>query len=225
MIKLRTNHFLIFALAFYILAQAFQQYVLLVGPLASATGIEQSILSGQHRLNYTRHYFIYASMFLMVPAFIIIGLRFYKRNPTLSIVAIVFLLFFCLIEISYRSVHIFQVLTIWGKEFIDAPAQNRLDLLPKFQYFYQIVNAIYFPLLTSLLVGSVCLSFLSYKAKEWILAVAMGISSIQQISRLSSYTPFDSLDVFGGIWYFVLVFFTFVLLIIWASKDLSCQNS
>lgn len=221
MINLRTNHLLSFAFAFYLLAQAFQQFVLLAGPLASVSGLEQSIVSGQHSLNYVRHYLVYASMFLMVPAFIILGLRFYTKNPILSIVAIVFLLFFCLIEISYRSVHIFQVLHIWGKEFVEAPIEHQVDLLPKFKYYYQAINAIYFPLLTSLLVGSACLCVLSYKDKEWIVSAAMAISSIQQISRLTSYTSFGFLDIFSGIWYFVLVFLTFVLLIIWATRAVS----
>jgi hypothetical protein len=170
------------------------------------------------------HYLIYASMFLMVPAFIILGLHFYKQNPTVSIIAIVFLLLFCLFEISYRSVHIFQVLNIWGKEFAEAPIEYRVDLLPKFKYFYQTVNAIYFPLLTSLLVGSGCLCILSYKSKEWIVSAAMAISSIQQISRLTSYTFFGFLNIFSGIWYFALVSITFVLLIIWTVRNISRET-
>jgi hypothetical protein len=221
MSSVSTRHYLLFSFSFYLLAQAFQQYVLLVGPLASVTGMEQSILSGQHSLNSVRHYLIYASMFLMVPAFVILGLHFFKQNPVVSIVAIVFLLLFCLLEISYRSIHIFQVHNVWGKEFAEASAEQRLDLLPKFKYFYQTINAIYFPLLTSLLIGSGCLCILSYRSKEWVLCTAMVISSIQQISRLTSYTPLKFLDVFSGIWYFVLVFVTFGLLIIWAVRDLS----
>jgi hypothetical protein len=219
MSNVSTRYFLIFALSFYLFAQTFQQFVLLAGPLASVTGIEQSILAGQHSLNSARHYLIYASMFLMVPAFIILGLHFFKQNPILSIVAIAFLLLFCLLEILYRSVHIFQVHHIWGKEFAEALVEYRMDLLPKFKYFYQTVNAIYFPLLTSLLAGSGCLCVLSYKSKEWLVCTAMAISSIQQISRLTSYTPLNFLDVFSGIWYYILVFITFGLLIIWAVRD------
>jgi hypothetical protein len=208
-----SRHFLLFAFSFYLIAQTFQQYVLLAGPLASVTGLESTLLAGQHPLNHVRHYLIYFSMFLMIPAFVVMCLQFIGQNKVLSIVAMAFFLFFCALEISYRSIHIFQVMNVWGKEFSESPVDLRADLLPKFQYFFQAIRALYFPLLLSLLMGSACLFALSLQARMWAWSAAMAISCLQQLSRLAGYTPLSFLDVFTGIGYYVLVLGTFGLLI------------
>src|SRR5687767_9734850 len=91
---------LAFVLAFYILAQLFQQYVLRLGPLSGVEGLEQTIVAGQHPLNYMRMTLVLFSMFLMVPGAIILGSHFYSARPLLSAVAVVFFLFFCLFEIT-----------------------------------------------------------------------------------------------------------------------------
>jgi hypothetical protein len=46
----------------------------------------------------------------------------------------------------------------------------------------------------------------------------MGVHVIQQLSRLSSYTPFNALNIFTGFWYFLFVAIVFGLLICWALK-------
>jgi hypothetical protein len=213
-----TRSFLIFALAFYLLAQAFQQYVLLAGPLASVAGLEQSIVAGQHTLNYVRYGLIYASMFLMVPVFVIVCLSFRKSHPVASTTALVFFVLFCTFEIGYRSVHLFQVAGAWGKEFVLADTIARATLLPRFQLFYQTVNALYVPLLLCLLAGSACLAWVAFQSGNRLLFLAMIISAIQQLSRLAGYTPLHFLDVFTGIWYFVLVLFSFGLMIAWVAR-------
>lgn len=217
----RQAHYKLLALilTFYLVAQIFQQFVLRLGPLSSVEGLDETIVAGLHPLNYTRLVLILLSMFFMVPGFIILGLHFYKNSPLLSMVSIVFFLFFCLFETSYRSVQLFQVMMIWGTEYAQATAEARALLLPRFQTFYDTVNAIYFPLLFSLFLGSVCLFLASWKdTASKLVTIAMGIKAIQQISRLSSYTPFDMLNIFTGIWYFVLVAISFSLLILWAIR-------
>jgi hypothetical protein len=217
---IRRPHYnlLIFILGFYFTAQVFQQYVRL-GPLSGVEGLEQNIMADQHPLNYTRMVLILLSMFLMVPGAIILGLHFYQKSPLLSIVSIVFFLFFCLFETSYRSVQLFQVTMVWGSEFSRATPEIRAALLPKFQNFYDSVNALYFPLLFSLLLGSTCLLFASLKDNtSKLVSVAMGVHVIQQLSRLSSYTPFDALNIFTGFWYFLFVAIVFGLLIYWAVR-------
>jgi len=218
MLSPRAYTFLIAAFSFYLITQIFQQYVLLFGPLESIAGLDQSIVVSQHPLNKVRHISIYASMFVMVPAYILLGLHYYKRNKVISIVAITFFLFFCFFEIGYRSIYIFQVLMVWGKEYALAIPANRILLLPRFQYFFGTVEAIYFPLLLSLMVGSLCLLICSINEKPPLLPIAMGISVLQQLSRLAAYTPFESLNIFSGVWYFVLVLITFSMLIISSIK-------
>jgi hypothetical protein len=209
-----------FSLIFYLAAQIFQQYVLLLGPLSSAVGLEETIIAGQHPLNYARYVFILFSMFLMVPGFPLLGLHFYKKNQVLAILAITFFLFFCLFEIAYRSVQLFQVMMVWGKEFANAEPMEREKLITVFQDFYGTVNAIYFPLLLSLFLGSFLLFLLSVNDyANWPVSIAMAVSSIQQLSRLSGYTPFYFLDIFRGPWYFLLVLITFGLLIFWVFKN------
>src|SRR5688572_30459138 len=208
-----SRYYLIFAFSFYLVAQTFQQYLFLFGPLSSLDSLEATIMAGQHPLNHVRHYLIYFSMFLMIPAFILMCFHFFEQNKALSIVALVFFIFFCTLEISYRSVHIFQVMNSWGKEFNESPVEMRASLILKFQYFNQIVRAIYFPLLFSLFLASICLFVLSLRSKMWFWSVAMAISSIQQLSRLAGYTSLDFLDVFTGVSYCVLVVMIFTLLI------------
>jgi len=204
--------YLIFAFSFYLFAQAFQQVVLL-GPLSSLSGLDQTILESQHPANLLRHFLIYTSMYLLVPAFILLGMGYWSQYKILAAVGTVFFIFFCFIEIAYRSVHIFQVLLVWGKEYAAVAAVDRPALLPKFQYFFGIVEAIYVPLLLSLMLGSLCLFSIGIKDKAKLLTIAMGVSTLQQVSRLMSYTPFDFLNVFIGIWYFVPVAITFGCLI------------
>jgi hypothetical protein len=210
----------VFSLAFYLAAQIFQQYVVILGPLSSASTLEENILAGQHPLNYARYVFILFSMFLMVPGFLLLGLYFYKKNQVLSILAITFFLFFCLFEIAYRSVQLFQVMMVWGKEFARATPVERENLITMFEDFYETVNAIYFPLLLSLFLGSFLLFLLSVKdPANWPVSTAMAVSSIQQLSRLSGYTPFHFLNVFRGLGYFSLVLITFGLMIYWVLKN------
>jgi hypothetical protein len=209
-----------FSLVFYLAAQIFQQYVLLLGPLSSVSGLEESIIAGQHPLNYARYVFVLFSMFLMVPGFLLLGLHFYKKDHMIAILAIIFFMFFCLFEIAYRSVQLFQVMMVWGKKFTEATPVERESLITMFQDFYGTVNALYFPLLLSLFLGSFFLFCLSVKSyADWPVSVAMGVSSIQQLSRLSGYTPFYFLDVFKGPWYFFMVLITFGLLIFWVFKN------
>jgi hypothetical protein len=159
-------------------------------------------------------------MFLMVPGFLILGLYFYKQNPVMAILAIVFFIFFCLFEISYRSVNFFQVMSVWGKTFAQGDAATKAEMLPAFQDFYGTVNAIYFPLLSSLLLGSLFLIICTIKdPSAWPVTLGLAIKSVQQLSRLAGYTSLESLNVFTGIWYLVLVLISFGLIIYWAWKN------
>jgi hypothetical protein len=210
---------LIIVFSFYIFAQLYQQFVLRWGPMASASGLQEMLIAGQDPLNYIRLVLILLSMFLMVAGSLILCLHFYPASPVLSILAFVFFLFFCLFEIGYRSVHLFQVTAVWGRDFAQATPEERASLLPRFQDFFGMVNAIYFPLLFSFLLASAFLFIASLKdSRSRLITAAMGIHIIQQLSRLSAYTPFAFLDVLSGIWYFPLVAAAFGLKIFWAIR-------
>lgn len=213
---------LLFILVFYLLAQTFQ-FTIRLGALSPGGSLEEDIIKGQHPLNYVRRVLILLSMFLMVPGFTILSLHFYRKSWLASIVAVVFFIFFCLFEISYRSVELFQATAIWGREFVQVIPQDKARLLSRFQLFNDTIDAIYFPLLSSLLIGSLCICYASFKRKsDRLVTVAMGVSAVQQVARLSGYTGSDLL-AFLGRYYFPIVTVTFVLLIVWtikASRDM-----
>lgn len=150
---MRHYNILVSLLAFYLAAQIFQQIILRVGPLSTAAGLEETIISGQHPLNIARLFLVLLSMFCMVAGYLILSLHFYEKAPLLSILSFVFFFIFCLFEIDYRSVELFQVVTVWGKEFTDSLPGERALLLGKFRSFNESVNAIYFPLLFSQLIA------------------------------------------------------------------------
>ncbi|MBA4056857.1 MAG: hypothetical protein C0490_19240, partial [Marivirga sp.] len=129
-------------------------------------------------------------MFLMIPGFMLLTFHFYKANLFISAVALVFFILFCSFEITYRSVEYFQVVAVWGKEYVQASVSEKPNLFNKIKIFYDIVHAVYFPLLFSLMTGSLCLLFVSIKNRaNRLVSFAMGIMAIQQISRLLGYTP------------------------------------
>ena len=100
--------------------------------------------------------------------------------------------------------------------------KNAIDqamLLPKFHSFFSNIDLIYIPLLLSLLIGSLFLMLLSVKVKNHLITVAMAISVIQQLSLLSGSTSLKFLNVFNGVWYYILAFLTFSLLILGGLKS------
>lgn len=200
--------YLIFALSFYLLAQAYQQYVLLAGPLAGVQGLHSAILVSTHPLNVIRHVLIYLSMFLVLPAFVMLALR-YQAQKIFSRFAIIFFCTFCLIEIGYRSVYLFQYLNVTAIEYALATPEAQQHLLPQIQNFFATIEKVYLPLLSSLMLGSLFMLLASAKAKTTWVSIAMAVSVLQQLSRLSGYTSLNFLNVFSGIWYFVLVAITF----------------
>jgi hypothetical protein len=204
--------YLIFALTFYVLAQAYQQYVLLAGPLAGVQGLHSAILISAHPLNVIRHVLIYLSMFLMLPAFVILAMR-YQNQKIFSRLAVIFFCAFCLIEIGYRSVYLFQYLNITANEYALATPETQQQLLPQIQSFFATIEKGYLPLLSALMLGSLFILLASAKAKTTGVSIAMAVSVLQQLSRLSGYTSLNFLNVFSGIWYFVLVAITFGCLI------------
>ncbi|MBX2895461.1 MAG: hypothetical protein KF763_08460 [Cyclobacteriaceae bacterium] len=206
--------YLIFALAFYLFAQAYQQYVLLAGPLAGVQGLHSAILVSTHPLNVIRHVLIYLSMFLMLPAFVMLALR-YQMQKIFSRLAIIFFCTFCLIEIGYRSVYLFQYLNVTANEYALAAPEAQQHLLPQIQNFFAAIEKIYLPLLIALLLGSLFMLLASAKAKTNWMTIAMAVSVVQQVSRLAGYTALSFLNVFSGIWYFVLVAITFGSLLIY----------
>lgn len=210
---------LLYILAFYLFAQIFQQLVLRMEPMASASGLEASIIAGQSPLNIARFFLILLSMFLMVGGYLILTLHFYEKSPLLSILSFLFFLFFCLFEIGYRSVELFQVVIVWGREFTNSLQVERALLLAKFRLFNEVVTAIYFPLLFSQLIASICLFVATLKDEFGkLVMIAMAFNTIRLVLRLSGFTPFDYLNIFSGGWYFPPVALIFVLLIWWAFK-------
>jgi hypothetical protein len=216
--KKHTYTYLIFAFAFYLAAQAFQQYVLLAGPAANIRILHESILVSQDPLNLVRHGLIYASMFLILPALVILARHYLPIHKGFSWLAAVCFCLFCLIEIGYRTVYVFLLLGVEFKAYAAASAADQALLLSKFQTYFATIDVVYIPLLLALMLGSLFLMLASIKTGTVIVTVAMAISVIQNASRLAGYTPLKSLNVFTGFWYFVPVALTFGLLIIAAVR-------
>lgn len=210
-----TYQYLICSLGFYLVAQSYQQYVLLAGPLAEVQGLHAAILVSNHPLNIVRHVLIYISMFLMIPAFMMLVSQ-YKAQKIFSRLAVIFLCTFCLIEIGYRSVYLFHYMNVKAPEYAAASPELQQQLLPAIQHFFKIIEIIYIPLLLALMLGSFFLLLASAKAKTTWMTIVMAVSVVQQVSRLAGYTTLSFLNVFSGIWYFVLVAITFGSLLIYA---------
>lgn len=220
-LKYRTDkprYYLVFAFTGYLLAQAFQQYVFLWGPLGNVSGMEDLIIAGQHTLNYIRHYLIYGSMILLIPAFIFLGIRFFNVNKWLSILASVSMVLFCLIELAYRSVWLFRVMPVLGARYVTAFAEEREIIALKYAAFFETVHVIYVPLLFFLFTGSVLLGLLALRTHEWLLLVAMTLSGIKNAGRLLGYMGLTGLNVWSDRLYFPFVVMIFSVLIAWSMK-------
>lgn len=215
----KQKNYLILAFAFYLFAQTYQQYILLFGPMKGVEGMHHIVLASIHPANIVRHVLVWFSMILVLPAFIILLKNFQKTDPVLSRMGMLFFSVFCLLEIGFRSVYLFKILLVDAKNYASANAIDQTILLPKFQSFFSNIELIYIPLLLSLLLGSMFLMLLSVKVKNHLITVAMAISVIQQLSRLSGYTSLKFLNVFNGVWYYILVFLTFSLLILGVLKS------
>ena len=210
---------LLFILLFYLGAQVFQQYVFRIGPMSHASGLEDFVVMGQHPLNLLRLFLVLVSMFLMAVGYTILSLYFFHNKPLLVVLAILFFLLFCFLEICYRSVELFQVVQVWGKAYVQETAEMKSILLRKIKDFDELVNAIYFPLLLAHLVGSGLLFFASMDDKATrLVTIAMAANSIRLGLRLTEYTPFTYLNIFGGAWYFPPVAIILLLLIVWTVK-------
>lgn len=218
----RTVHYkvLAFALGYYLLAQTVQ-VVLRWTILPWAAALDESIVSDQHPLNYVRAVLVLTSMFVMVPGFLILSLSFYRERALLGLVAAVFFLFFCLFEVTYRSIELFQVTATWGAEYASAAPSARVELLPKFEIFYGAVEALYFPLLVSFLVASACLFFAAIgNPAHRLIAIGMGIHVLQQIARLTSYAGVEALNPALTATYFPIVVIVFGSALLWTFKRL-----
>jgi hypothetical protein len=141
-------------LSFYLLAQIFQQYVILFSPISSPVDEKQAFVFSQDGLNFARLTLILFSMFFMVIAWAIICFHFYEVSRFRSVSAFIFLVFFCLFEVLYRSVELFTVVSVWGHEAAAAEGEDFERLADQYKMFNSLVSAIYFPLLFSQFLGS-----------------------------------------------------------------------
>lgn len=226
-LSVQNKHYKVLALAvgFYLVAQTVQ-FILHWTILPHDIPLGEEIVTGQHPLNYVRLALVLASMFIMVPGYLILALNFYREQPLRSLVAATFFLFFCLFEMTYRSIELFQAVSTWGSAYASADPCMRAELFPKFQEFYSLVEVVYFPLLVSLLIGSACLCFAAIERRgHRLLALAMGIQALQQLARLASYVGVKSLNPMLAKTYFPAVVIVFGALLLWTLQQLRSTSA
>ena len=160
---------------------------------------------------------ILVSMFGLAAAFTVICRQRARTHPGLGMTGLVFLLMFCFLEISYRSVELFTVQLGWGRELAAAgdPAL-RAGLLARVDAFSDVVDGIYFPLLLTQLVGSACLLFTvrMERAGDAYLGASMAVNVFRLAGRIAGgHLGMTALNPFNSAWYFPLVTLMLVLLL------------
>jgi hypothetical protein len=225
MVPRKYYYILLVALICYILAQTFQQYWYITADLSPTAGIEERLTAELNSLSYVRHVLILLSMFLMIPAFLVLCLHFYKRSLILSVLAGLCFFCFLFIEVSFRSVNFFYVMMNWGEEFMNTQAADKVVVISRFEEYYRVLNALYFPLLLFFFGGSVLTAAMSKENKsDWPLTVAMVVNALLNLSRLMRYTPFAFLNIVTMEVYYVGTMTAFGLMVLWVVRIIKQQS-
>lgn len=224
--KFTKEHYvgLLIVLFFFLATQVFQQYTMMFGVMSEVTDLHSGIVIGQHISNKVRLFGILMSMFLLIYGYSVLSLSFFKQRPLSSILALIFFLIFCGIEISYRSIEFFYVLNDMGATYAVSDSATQAQMLPRFREIHGIIAAAYFPLLMSHLLASVFLVYASLPdASSRLITIAMAINAVRLLIRLTGFTPFEYLNIFSGPLYFPPVAVVFVLMIIWSVRRIKVQ--
>jgi hypothetical protein len=211
----------IFFLVAYLLAQIFQQYVFLTLPTPS-NPVEE-VARATTFLDQTRSLLILSSFFGLIVSFTFICCQKLKSAPELATIALIFLILFCFLEISYRSIELFTVNRTWASQFINATDEfEKSRLLDKITTFNTIVRAVYFPLLLSQMVGSLFLLATTFAGAQGdkYLRASMAVNSLRLAARLGGgYLGVSWLEPFNNRLYFPSMSLVFALLIIYCFKS------
>jgi hypothetical protein len=224
--KLARRHYigLLTILVFYLVTQLFQQYVLRLGVMSNLPDLHATILASQHALNKARLFGVLFSIVLMIYAYTIICFSFFNQRPVSSVLALIFFLFFCGIEIGYRSIELFFVVGDMGKVYAVSDSATQSEMLTRFSEINRVFAAVYFPLLLSHLFASIFLGYASLSdVASRLMAIAMFLNAFRLLIRLMEFTPFGYLNIFSGPYYFPPVAMIFILLIIWTVNRIKSQ--
>jgi hypothetical protein len=204
----------------YLLAQIFQQYVFLTLPTPSNPA--EAIARATTFLDQTRSLLILSSFFGLTVSFTFICCQKMKSAPKLATIALIFLILFCFLEITYRSIELFTVHRTWASQFINATDEfEKSRLLDKITTFNTIVRAVYFPLLLSQMVGSLFLFATTFGGAhgDRYLRASMAVNSLRLAARLGGgYLGVSWLEPFNNQLYFPSVTLVLALLIIYCFK-------
>jgi hypothetical protein len=211
----------IFFLVAYLLAQIFQQYVFLTLPTPSNP--VEAIARATTFLDQTRSLLILSSFFGLTVSFTFICRQKMKSAPKPATVALIFLILFCFLEITYRSIELFAVHQTWASQFVNATDEfEKGRLLDKITTFNTIVRAVYFPLLLSQMVGSLFLLATTFAGAQGdkYLRASMAVNSLRLAARLGGgYLGISWLEPFNNQLYFPSITLVLVLLIIYCFKS------
>lgn len=210
-------------LASFLLAQIFQQYVFLTLPTPSNP--TEAAARATTFLDQTRSLLILSSFFGLIVSFTYICRQKMKSAPKLATAALIFLILFCFLEITYRSIEFFAVHQTWASQFINATDEfEKNRLLDKIMTFNTIVRTVYFPLLLSHLIGSLFLLTTTFAEAgahgDGYLRASMTVNSLRLAARLGGgYLGVSWLEPFNNKLYFPSISLVFALLIIYCLKS------
>ncbi len=172
-------------------------------------------------LDRTRALAVLAGILALTVTYAVIAMDRFARAPLVSALALVFTLFFILLELAHRGIDFALVSQQWAPAFAAAtqPAERAL-LLERHALWSAVTGALYLPLMLSGLLAWSCFALATWRGEgrwAWLAPLAFSLNALRTLGRLlGSYTDVPGLGVFDSLpVYVVLVFLINGLLAAW----------
>lgn len=137
----------------------------LLPKLYTASGFEETSLLYQNGYYLSRLWVNFIHIPLALASYYGLAACKFERNKLLSVFGFAWFSFWGLIEMIGISIIIFAVNFTWRKQYAVADTAQRSVLKSQIQGFYAIWDAMFFVLLISFLVGSICYAAMTWRSR------------------------------------------------------------
>jgi hypothetical protein len=146
--------------------------------------------------------------------YVVVAMDRFARAPLASALALVFTLFFIVLELAHRGIDFVLVSQQWASAFATATgAAERAAILERHALWESVTGALYLPLMLSGLLAWSCFAIATWRGEsgrwDWLAPLAFSMNALRTLGRLlGSYTEVPGMGVFNGLPVYVVLVLT-----------------
>jgi hypothetical protein len=155
-------------------------------------------------LDRTRALAVLAGILALTVTYVVLAMERFAKAPLASALALVFTLFFIVLELAHRGIDFVLVSQRWASAFAAATGPAERDLiLGRHALWESVTGAIYLPLMLSGLLAWSCFAIATWHGEgrwAWLAPLAFSLNALRTLGRLlGSYTDVPGMGVFNSL--------------------------